>query len=352
MALIAPNPVLDWEMALFRTFKITATASLLAMGLSCSASAEGDIDQVVHMDGPGIAEPVTGNLSIQQRRDLYAPRGPRPGLYKIRALHSGKCVGHHAALGLENSYLLHSECNWATTGWFILPHPGGGYTVRTNVDHLITESRGSVPGQIGNCATVARGVVFGPARIDLKGCDLRSGAGDWSNAGLDDQRYMILPVGRDTYEFKTVNSGGDNGDCWSVRDASREKADLIRWGCNGGSEQRFMLEWQGPVTPGFETALLQQTKWFVTPDGPRRLSSANGVDLQGPSYSSFETIADNGDYCMKRCGELTDCKAWTWSAGGYGGNAKPLCYWKNGSFTPISRGKSAMGKLFSGIIRP
>ncbi|WP_147291698.1 PAN domain-containing protein [Sphingorhabdus pulchriflava] len=337
---------------MFRSVTYCLFALAMTAGWSAVAGAEGEVDQIVHMDGPGIAEPVSGNLSLQQRRDLYAPRGPRPGLYKIRALHSGKCIGHHAALGLENSYLLHSDCAWSTLSWFVLPHPDGGYTVRTNMDHLITESRANVPGQIGNCATVARGVVFGPARIDLKGCDLPTGAGDWSVAGTDDQRFMILPVGQDTYEFKTLTGGGDNGDCWSVRGASRDKADLIRWGCNSGSDQRFMLEWQGPVTPGFETGLLARTRWAVSPDGPRRLSPANGVDLQGVSYSSFETIADNGDYCMKRCAELANCKAWTWSAAGYGGNSKPICQWKNGGFTPINRGKSAMGKLFSGIIRP
>ena len=337
---------------MFRSVVPSFFALALAFGLSANVQAEGEVDQIVHMDGPGIAEPVSGNLSLQQRRDLYAPRGPRPGLYKIRALHSGKCIGHHAALGLENSYLLHNDCVWSTLSWFVLPHLDGGYTVRTNMDHLITESRANVPGQIGNCATVARGVVFGPSRIDLKGCDLPAGAGDWSMVGTEDQRFMILPVGQDTYEFKTLTGGGDNGDCWSVGGASRDKADLIRWGCNSGSDQRFMLEWRGPVIPGFETSLLARTRWVATPDGPRRLSPANAVDLQGVSHASFETIADNGDYCMKRCAELTNCKAWTWSAAGYGGNAKPMCQWKNGSFAPISRGKSAMGKLFSGIVRP
>lgn len=294
-----------------------------------------------------------GSLTDAQWQSLYGPKGPRPGVYKLKPLHSGKCVVVDNRVGLtEIDYLAQLECakvRESMSDFFVIPHPAGGFTVRTRA-YVRRDRRVAGPGQIVYCATVARGVVFGPARIDLHPCELPVGAGDWLYAGVDDQRFNIVPVGPSNYEIRPI-ANPDN--CWALRNGSRDSlTDLLRWSCTGGSDQHFNFQWSSPIAATDEVSTLQTTGWHLTPDGHRRLVKANGVELQGPSSSYFETIADDGDYCMKRCAELTECKGWTWSAAGFGGQTKPMCHWKTSLGTPINHGPSALGKVMSGIIRP
>lgn len=322
------------------------------------AAQDSDVGQSVYTHERGavvqvakpVAQPVTAALTPEQSKALYAPRGPRPGQYIVRPLHSGQCLSPTIAGVLESSYVRQIDC-YNPDSWHIMPHPAGGYTFRTTYQFKITENRQGPPGQIGNCVTVARGVVFGPARIDLRGCDLPNGAGDWTDAGVEDQRFFFIPVGTNTYEIRPL-TGADGSDCMDVRNSSRNISDLIQWRCSGNANQRFTLEWVAPIGSGLEEATLNRSKWFAFPSGHMRLSPADGVDLQGPSYSSFATADDKGNYCMRRCAELDQCKAWTWTARGYAGNDPPMCYWKSAPGNAINRGPAARGKLFSGIVRP
>jgi len=342
--------------------RLKLLAVLAGLGLAiggAAALAEDEISQTVFMDGPGIAQPLKGGITAEQRKALYPPRGPRPGIYRMRALHSGLCVvawepndgfDRQARLAQFDCAALDASANPQRFYEFVmLPHPSGGYTVRSQL--AVNGGRAAVPGQISNCLTVAPGAVFGPARIELRGCEVPGGTG-WDQAGGEGQRFDVLQMAADAWEIRPVGASAENPDCIAVRGASREsRADYVKWGCNGNADQRLMVEWVRPIPADLERAALARSKWHPFADGHYRLSPANGVDLTGASYTSFETIDDNGDYCMRRCAELAECKAWTWTGPGYVGNDPPKCYWKHGAGNPVNRGPRSLGKLYSGIVR-
>lgn len=90
----------------------TAIACLTMLTMSASAQ---DVDQAVSMTGPGIAVPIKGELDAAQRKALFPPRGPRPAIYRMRALHSGLCLNADRGTGLidqqENKASLASEAS-------------------------------------------------------------------------------------------------------------------------------------------------------------------------------------------------------------------------------------------------
>lgn len=152
----------------------------------------------------------------------------------------------------------------------------------------------------------------------------------------------------------TSTESGDTSECINLHNGGRgDGTGVIRWPCARTPDQMWELEWLGVVTPEYENDLLRKTDWFRTPSGHFNILGADGLDLTGPTYSSFETINDGGDYCRKRCAELDQCKAWTWTGPGYvaGSNDPPKCYWKSAAGEPINRGPQSFGKLRSGIVR-
>lgn len=303
-----------------------------------------------------VAVPVTGELTQRQRQDLYGTPGPRPGLYRIRNLNSGLCltvIRPPARGGIdpypEADYLAQHPCgDAALQNLYVLPSFQGFYTIRTTVPVRL-DPREAAPGQVVNCATIARMVALGAARIDVRTCDIQQGQTSWTYAGGFDQLVRLLPMDGGNFAISS-----DQDHCWTPREGSRGVGtDMLRWNCLYGPDQIFTFEPAGPMPAGTETALLAATEWYLTPGGYRRIAGAWGIDLSGPTYSSFETINDNGDYCRKRCAELDQCKAWTWTAPGYVANSNdpPKCYWKSAPGEPISRGPQSLTKLRSGIIR-
>ena len=301
----------------------------------------------------------TLELTPDQRTQLYQPRGPRPGVYRLRALHSGNCVVAYEPIdGLDRqARLAQIDCRSLESSaaperfsdFVMLPHPSGGYTLRSQL--AVAGGRAAVPGQISNCLTVAPGVVFGPARIELRGCEVPNGAG-WDGAGGEGQRFIVPQMASNAWELRIAGGNPESPDCVAARGGSAEsRTDYIKWGCTGNADQRFMFEWVRPVPADLEAATLVRGKWFPFADGPHWLSPANGVELMGASYSSFETADDKGDYCMKRCAELGECKAWTWTGIGYRDQTKPMCNWKRDPGRAVNRGLSYDGKVFSGIVR-
>jgi hypothetical protein len=137
-----------------------------------------------------------------------------------------------------------------------------------------------------------------------------------------------------------------------VQGGTRDLADVIRATCDQAGNQRFTFEWIGPVPAELEQPLLQKFGWFRVLGQSVRISPARAVELSGSGYSTFETAADDGDYCMRRCAELTECRAWTWSAAGYRGAATPMCKWHSTIGTASNRGYEAVTKVTSGITRP
>ncbi len=331
----------------------------LALMPFTAARAEGDPPPLVYNPGPIEGKLTTGEITAQQREALYRPRGPRPGYYRLRVLHSGYCLNVSRSLAPDAQERLKQYTCQPTIIprlddnfelFAFVPHPAGGHSIRV-VTPVVHNGRAPVPGQLSNCVTSAPGVVFGPARIEARGCEVPGGE-SWTGAGNDDQRFLVQQMAPNAWELRFAASNADSPDCIAVRGGSRDLGtDLIRWGCNGNADQRFMLEWVMPLAVDIESATLARRKWYPFADGPYWLSPANGVDLTGTRYSTFETIADGGQYCMRRCAELTECKAWTWTAAGYRDAAKPICTWRSEAGRPIHRGRLSYGKIFSGIVR-
>ncbi len=303
-------------------------------------------------------EPLTG----AQQRALY-PIGPqRPGWYRIRSQLTGLCLTVQPPFDFDRNYHFRQyPCSDAGSGGpvqrlALLPQPTGMYTLRTNLE--VVDGRAVVPGQISNCATVARGVVLGPARIDLRGCDLPNGNGDWTYAGIEDQQFSLVAAGGDSFEIRPSEIGLSLtlrrvNNCMAVRDANRDNgAHMIKWPCNGNAEQRFLFEYLGPIEAGVEEPLLSAQNWAFSPTGQVRLVAAPGVMLSAADFNVFETIADGGAYCMSSCSGDSRCKAWTWTGPGFAGMAKPMCRWKQAIGTPTNQGAAAAGLVASGIVRP
>lgn len=346
-------------------FKLFALIGALAMGGAALAQSDDNVGQSVSMDGPGIFQTklarIGGELTAQQRAALFAPRGPAPGVYRLHAVHSGYCLKVNQGSGFDMQERIEQvSCQQGARGaafdgdqlaLALVPAPQGGHTIRTFID-VRYNGRALAQGQISNCLTSAPGVAFGPARIEARGCDIPAGMG-WSDAGSNDQRFLILPLGDGSYRLQFAASNPESPDCVAARGGSREfLADFIRWGCNGNADQRFELEWLGPIPAEREAATLARQNWYPFADGHHRLSKAVDVVLSGASYANFETIEDQGDYCMKRCAELTECKAWTWNSAGYRGAAKPMCSWKREAGTASQRSAPMLGGVISGIVRP
>ncbi|HEX4848934.1 MAG TPA: hypothetical protein VFV30_12390, partial [Novosphingobium sp.] len=241
----------------FQTALMTLSALLAASAAAVSAQ---DVDQVVHMDGPGVtavpaqrvAQPVSNPLTAAQQKAISQGKALRPGVYRLRSVHSGGCLATNFAVprflfqlsscGTEligNMYYGDDGLNLA-----ILPHPAGGYTVRSAhpayLGWVQNGLRAPVNGEYGNCLTVARGVILGAPRIELLPCD---SAGDWTRTGADDQRFFFLPSGPGTYQIALALTG-DGTDCWALRNGSRDsQTDVIRWQCNRTADQMWEPRW-------------------------------------------------------------------------------------------------------------
>lgn len=338
---------------------VTALLAAIVMASGSVVRAEGDPPPLVYSPGPVDGKLVAGEITPLQRSALYPPRGPRPGLYRMRVLHTGLCVALHTGLAenrqdrpVQNTCRTEMQPRLEDNPdlFAFIPHPAGGHTIRV-VRANVENGRAPVPGQLSNCLTAAPGVIFGPVRVEARACEVPTGEG-WSGAGSNDQRFLVQQMARDAWELRFAASNVDSPDCMAMQGASRELArDFIKWGCNGNADQRFMLEWVMPLPADLEAATLARSKWFPFADGPHWLSPANGVELMGPNYASFETIADGGEYCMRRCAELSECKAWTWTGPGWQGQAKPMCGWKRDPGSAVHRGRLSYGKIFSGIVR-
>ena len=331
--------------------RIAAALAVMGLiGLGGAALAEDEKDR------PNVAQPSYAGLTPAQNRALAMPKGPRPGIYTMRSLHSGNCVivtGFAGAVDTRTRvYQATCPQREANPGYYefiFLPHPAGGYTIRTLIGGG-EGGRAEVPGQLSNCLSVAQGVVFGPARIEPRGCEVPNGAG-WEGTGAPGQRFYVQPS-QGAWTLVVADYDGDNAQCIAAQGGSSEpQTDYIQWDCNGNADQRFLLTWIGPLAANVEAGTLARSGWFPFGDGPYHLTPANGVDLSGANYAAFETADDNGEYCMRRCAELAECKAWTWTGPGYVGADPPKCNWQHAAGTPINRGPASYAKLISGIVR-
>ena len=365
-----------------------ATAGLAALGF-CNAATAQMATTIQAPEGAVILAPAlpiitatasgmeTGVALTAAQKEALLGREPfRPGVYQIKPVHSGLCLSHVWTNGGRVApFLMQQACPAATAPstqqaaheFAILPHPEGGYTVRPYGalmvgfaaslfrDYRIPDENGVAPvtaERMSLCATVARGVWIGASRIDVHPCDVPAGAPLWVHAGVDDQRFRLASVGGRTYRFQPWTESGSPGQCWSVAGASRQIGqDLVRWECNDGADQSFELIYVRALAAGLEAETLTRAGFSASPDGPRRLPKARGVDLQGGNYFAFETIDDQAAYCASRCLSENACVAYTWKASGFD-TLKPLCELKSSIPTPGYRGDATQSRVISGVIRP
>lgn len=188
-----------------------------------------------------------------------------------------------------------------------------------------------------DCATVARGVIIGPASIDVRPCGIMNN--DFFQLP-DDQTFTFEKVASDVYVIHTAN-----GECWDVRDASTGKAQIIRWACNGGNHQKFKLTYLGKInTDNSMRSSLASRQYYELIDGFWRTVSIPNIDFTGTPYSNTVSKRDNGQECKRSCENDKKCVNWTWS--NTDPAIEPLCYLRDKYSMPI-RSKGT----FAGSIR-
>lgn len=304
---------------------------------------------------PEFAVPLEQAANEGQMAELIGDGRFRPGVYLIRPLNAQLCLEQVPAGGMEKPFMRLANCNLQVSyqHFALVPSYANFVTIRTMAS-LGTQNR------LTGCATVARGVVFGPSRIDLLDCDFGPGNQSWHYVGNRDQKVnLVWSAQKSAHEIKTDNGFGTVR-CWAMRGGgSGLNTDVIQWDCNGQNEQFFNLIFLRPFDAAIEAETLKNYGWLQTPDGPRKRPRVGAIDIPGGDYASFETINDSGEYCSMRCVESPECKAYTWKSGNYFVDptssqppAKPMCYLKSTVGQAYFRGQSKMRLVNSGIIRP
>lgn len=338
-------------------------AGLLALAISIVAGSSAEAQLGPNLPSgrrqvsipPEFAVPLEQAANEGQMAELTAGARFRPGVYLIRPLNAQLCLEQYAAGGLERPYIRLANCNLQVSNqhFALIPSVHTKATIRT------TASLGS-QNRLTTCATVARGVVFGPPRIDLLDCDFGPGDQSWFYVGNRDQRMeLIWSPQKSAHEIKT-NDGFGTMKCWAMRgDGNGVGTDVIQWDCNGQNDQFFNLVYLRPLDAGVEAEALKAFEWLQTPDGPRKRPRVGAMDIPGGDYAAFETINDSGEYCSMRCVESPECKAYTWKGPNYYFDplsnqppTKPMCHLKSSVGQAFFRGVAKVHLIRSGIVRP
>lgn len=307
------------------------------------------------LDQPPFVAPLTQRASAEQITALEGGGRFRPGIYLIRPLNAQLCLEQFQAGGLERPYMRLANCdiNNVSQQFALIPSYANKVTIRTIAS-------ANDMNRLTICATVARGVVFGPPRIDLLGCDFGPGNQSWHYVGNRDQKMELhWSAAKSAHEIKTDDGYGSIR-CWAMRGAGGGiNTDVIQWDCNGQDDQFFNLVFLRAFGSNIEAETLGAYNWIQTPDGPRKRPQVGGMDIVGGDYTVFETINDNGEYCSMRCVESPECKAYTWKSANYYVDltssqppAKPMCELKSAVVKVFFRGQAKVGLIKSGIVRP
>jgi hypothetical protein len=223
-----------------------------------------------------------------------------PGAYAIVPGHSGLCLtSANLVLSLpatRTPFMTQITCPSAS-GVFsvgqveVIAQPDGGYALQ--------------PAGVSGCATVARGVVFGPAAIDILPC------GGLTGRAIDpDQRFTFRVIDPNP-AFPAVEIRAPNGECWDVREGSRSPgAELIRFACNNQGNQVFRLRFMGvPTRPG-TLAAAEAVNWFAqrSPAAMISVVETPAINFFGADYMpglAGLTLAQ----CKARCADDTRCRS-------------------------------------------
>ena len=281
----------------------------------------------------------------------------RPAYYLIRPTNAQMCISQAPGGLLEKPHLKLTNCNPADQRQLFA-------IVQFNPQqHATIHSAGKLEGtNLTECAKSARGVVFGPSRVDLLPCTDGSER-DHIEVSWQPSRSAFRIV--HFKEEKEINEELTaemhyRPSCWAMRGGGRgEGTDVILWPCEEGAEQFFdIVEIRQLERDTLHWDRIQYSKWWWHIDGYRQAFMAEGISLGGIDYASFETSHDFGNSCVRRCLEDAACKAYTWTSPDYEaylgaqGNRTSICHLKSNVGTPLFRGTNYSNLVKSGVIRP
>lgn len=301
---------------------------------------------------PGWIPQMPMTLQVEQARDSFM--GPDfwtdavPGSYQIQVVGTNLCLNRKSGdIRAQMPYLVLRTCNASLFDQNIELSPAA---IDTPLFPATTNVRWRV-NHMGECAGVARNVIFGAPRIDFNPCGMPDFTGGNSAfRGDRDQHMIMVRMGRDRYRFRVPD-----GRCWSVGGAVQEGSQIQTEFCDGRPGQTFQLIRQGGVADPQNHAAADLFGWLqigsiefpvdgqAAPDRFRRLSR---FDLPGSDIANFATASDRGRSCAVACARNGACRAFTWTQPG-SQQAEAWCWLKNSVPQPV-----ANGKFVSGIVRP
>lgn len=285
-----------------------------------------------------VAQPTQSAFSQDELKQIFGDNAPRPGIYSIRAIHSNKCLGtvfmSRALSGAFLNSFQTGECSSdnppVSAQFAIIPHPFGGYTIRSLSSWNVPNTPNLNVGPYEQCATVSRDVVFGPAAILYQKCEMpATGVGN-SQLGVEDQRVTFEKVAAKTYIVHT-----NNGECWDVQNQSMNiRVEIIRWACTGNPNQKFEFNYIGKITDkNINDNLAGQNYFISSSDGMWRVNNTPNISFTGTPYISFETKNDNGQECSNIC--LNDNRCVNWVYNFQDSAISPICSLRNNFSSPI-----------------
>lgn len=269
---------------------------------------------------------------------------PAPATYKISPAGTNLCLarvpGNWAS---QRPFLVLQQCADGF-GQFIEMAP-------QSVGDPFVPGAGTVRWRFNNrndCATFARGVVFGPPAVDMLPCDmLPSANGDTAFRGGGDQFFSLRRVGGTVFEIRNPS-----GFCWTVQNGNiASGTQMVLEPCTGETKQRFTFSYQGSLVDIPNRMVAERFGWFrfalgTTSTTADRFRSLRKIDIAGSDYRWFDTENDNGAICAKTCADENQCRAFTWVRPGIQGPSA-RCWLKNAipSAAPNIN-------VMSGIVRP
>ncbi len=256
------------------------------------------------------------------------------GVYKLKVPDTNLCLGRTQRNWIgQEAFLSLSVC-----GDF---YPQSLGFVPTAFQNSIVSFRIKNSNQ---CATVARGVVFGPPSIDMRNCDgINPSSPDFNAA--PDQQFKVEMSGN-TVIVKTINNK-----CLSVQGGNFSVGtQIIEENCNSSAAQRFALINDYGALHIEDTNAMKAFGW-------QKVEGASGganaktyyrtmpnLNLPSADYNWFATLNDNGAQCAYKCSLDANCKGFTW-VNPLVRNGQAMCYLKNAINTPTADNYTNSGFL-------
>jgi hypothetical protein len=282
---------------------------------------------------------LAGTLHAQAMMNTALWTDPAPGEYDIKPA-ANMCfervsggsifVAPHLAIGTCDANIFHQSLELAPNS-----RSGAAGAGTSNLTWRIMSGN--------ECATIARGVIFGAPRVDMHACDAPSG--DRTFAGGQDQRFSLQLVAPNSVRIRT-----QDGRCVSAEGGTpRISAKLMIEPCDGRPGQTFGLERSGGLMTVINGAAATAFGWTQIDQTSsifdRQFRLAN-MNLPSGDYAGVATANDQGAECVRLCAADVNCKGYTWvdprNRGGI-----PMCYKKNVLNQPVADTMTQ-----SGIIRP